>query len=369
LKCRLTVAIDSLNVIWKIHFQRCIFGEQRAQRPQNEPKWGTVVLYQSVFKDMQVVCDIEIVDMNETDLERAIRDSIESYIEMESREGRLQGRQNATHCPRTVLNSAAGRAAEARYMLTSKRKDGIAKHSKLEAIEPSIYNNQRRNDIFKDGASKRTGTTEYRQIESIDNAFERFHINGAKHSGFGEDIETTENDMHMRALLEHMFKRPVVLYQRKRNGHCLFECFEKFGDVKTIRQSLISHYIDHPELLDFGDTVFPRTYIDDMRCLNPDGSLQQRASFDSQGDEAQITALARIYKTNIVTVAFTGPMRMQRLTFVVYLTKNIDGVQKLRSLYTDDPVEVQKSLQNGNPNSIMIGLVDGHWMTFDIMFH
>lgn len=269
---------------------------------------------------------------------------------------RLAGlRRNETLAPRAMQRPApTARVTEQ----DTREATGFAlnRQHRLEAAEQREHNYRTR------------GVRSSAPPEAIKRALAQFHPRRPANSGFGPDVGTTAHDESMHRLLETGFKTRVVLHPGTRNGHCLFECFGEFGSVQSLRRGVVLHYEQHtelhPELAQFGDTESIARHVANMLCVNKDGVLKQTAGFDSQGGEAEIITLARICKANIVTVAFTG--KEETLTFRVYLSKEIGGVQKVCTISTDSPVRVKECTRNGTLDNVVIGLVDGHWIRFEV---
>ncbi|KAJ1465312.1 hypothetical protein T484DRAFT_1757507 [Baffinella frigidus] len=161
--------------------------------------------------------------------------------------------------------------------------------------------------------------------------------------------------------LRKMFKPDIMFHPIKRNGHCLFEAFDKFATVSDLRELVAYSYQTNPESLhNFYSESECKAKIQEIRCLGPDGAMKKTATYASYGAEEDVMALSRICKTNVIVVTFTE--NMQRLSFQIYYKKKY-GDDDTHQVTTCDPIVVRRYMHHDN--FIVIGLVNCHWSLFE----
>ncbi len=173
----------------------------------------------------------------------------------------------------------------------------------------------------------------------------------------------TDNERHMHELLCQMLDLTLFFHPRERNGHCLYACFEEFANVKTLRQKVIEQFGVDVKFNRIEDDVNLDLLKENVRCTHPGGFLKEEANFDEMGSEVELLALVRALKINVVTVTFTAG---NRLHFNIYLSRYVDGTQRIHEVHTSDAEDVKKWLYDRFGNVLVIGLVDHHWSLFEL---
>lgn len=234
----------------------------------------------------------------------------------------------------------------------------------------SIKSHHVNHDVDREAVRTTRATSNVEQL----NHFDRLSI--SKNSStpkrhfpqFSRHVDQTEHDAQMHELLVQMLDLTVLFMPRKRNGHCLFQCFEQYGNVITLRDKVVELYKYNPHFLDYMIAAEKDAHMTNMRCVDDEKNLRKTAGVDSYGAESEIIALARVCKISVITVAFSGTKNTDRkiLTFMLYLSKEIDGEQKIRQISTNDVHVVKEHMHKLKGAFIVIGLVDGHWSLFEL---